>query len=238
MLFPYADDNPTRRVPIITIVLMVICVGTFVHQLTLTPEGLDAFVYRFGAIPGLLTGKYEFLDANVAVIPPSATLVTCMFLHGGWAHLLGNMMFLWIFGNNVEDAMGRFRFVLFYLLAGIGAAATHVASDPGSSVPMIGASGAISGVLGAYFLLHPHARVRAFVFLFVIVTTIALPAWVFLGYWFISQWLNILGAANDGVAWWAHFGGFLVGAALVPLFKDRNVPLFVGSRRRAREFRF
>lgn len=238
MLFPYADDNPTRRFPVITIALMVICVVTFVHQLTLTPAGLDAFVYQFGAIPGLLTGKYEFHDADIAVIPPSATLVTCMFLHGGWAHLLGNMMFLWIFGNNVEDAMGRVRFVVFYLLTGIGAAATHVASDPGSSVPMIGASGAISGVLGAYFLLHPHARVRAFVFLFVIVTTIALPAWVFLGYWFVSQWLNILGAANDGVAWWAHFGGFLVGAALVPLFKDRDVPLFVGSRRRAREFRF
>lgn len=238
MIFPYADDNPTRRTPIVTIALIVVCVATFLHQLALPREGLDAFVYRFGAIPGVLTGRYEFTDPDLAAIPAGATLVTSMFLHGGWSHLLGNMMFLWIFGNNVEDAMGRVRFFVFYVLSGVGAAATHVASDPGSSIPMIGASGAISGILGAYFLLHPHARVRAFVFLLVIFTTIALPAWVFLGYWFLTQWLNIMGAANDGVAWWAHFGGFLVGAALVPFFKDREVPLFSGPRRRAREFRF
>jgi membrane associated rhomboid family serine protease len=238
VIFPYADDNPTRRTPIVTIALIVVCVATFLHQLALPREGLDAFVYRFGAIPGVLTGRYEFTDPDLAAIPAGATLVTSMFLHGGWSHLLGNMMFLWIFGNNVEDAMGRLRFFVFYVLSGVGAAATHVASDPGSSIPMIGASGAISGILGAYFLLHPHARVRAFVFLLVIFTTIALPAWVFLGYWFLTQWLNIMGAANDGVAWWAHFGGFLVGAALVPFFKDREVPLFSGPRRRAREFRF
>jgi membrane associated rhomboid family serine protease len=230
VLLPYADDNPTRRSPIVTIALIVACCATFLYQLALDPRATQPFVLSFGAIPGVVTGEYE-LSEELAVLPPYLTLVSSMFLHGGWMHLLGNMMFLWIFGNNVEDSMGRVRFVAFYVLCGVGAAATHIASTPASEIPMIGASGAISGVLGAYFLLHPLAQVRALL-LFFVITTISLPAWVFLGYWFVTQAFNVLGGSDDGVAWWAHLGGFVVGAALIPLFKDRAVSLFASPRRR------
>jgi membrane associated rhomboid family serine protease len=154
-----------------------------------------------------------------------------MFMHGGWLHLLGNMWFLWLFGNNVEDSMGRMRYVLFYLLCGLTAAATQTFLNPSSPIPMVGASGAISGVMGAYVLLYPRVRVHLLLVLVIFITTISLPAWAMLGYWFLLQLLGGAAAAGQegGVAFWAHVGGFAAGAALIPLFKDR---MLVAQHRR------
>jgi membrane associated rhomboid family serine protease len=159
------------------------------------------------------------------------TPLTSMFMHGGWLHLLGNMWFLWLFGNNVEDSMGRMRYVFFYLLCGLTAAATQTFLNPSSPIPMVGASGAISGVMGAYVLLYPRVRVHLLLVLVIFVTTIALPAWAMLGYWFLLQLLGGAAAASQegGVAFWAHVGGFAAGAALIPLFKDR---MLVAQHRR------
>jgi len=156
-MIPLHDDNPTTIRPLVTITIIVLCVLVFLWELSLGPEGLQRAVYAFGAIPAVLFDRVE-LNPALAVIPAELTLVTSMFMHGGWMHLISNMLYLWIFGNNIEDAMGHGRFILFYLLCGLAAALAHAALDPGSRVPMIGASGAISGVLGAYLLLYPHAR--------------------------------------------------------------------------------
>jgi membrane associated rhomboid family serine protease len=155
--------------------------------------------------------------------PSWHTLVTSMFMHGSWMHIIGNMWFLWIFGNNVEDSMGRGRFVVFYLLAGLAAAAMQIATDPASPVPMVGASGAIGGVMGAYVVLYPRVRVHMLVFLGFFITTIGVPAYLMLGYWFVLQLLGglpSLGGGAGGVAFWAHVGGFVAGVALIYLFRD------------------
>jgi membrane associated rhomboid family serine protease len=227
-VFPISDDNPTARFPAITVTFIAACVAVFLWQFSLSEPQLEIAVHALGAIPGVLFGEYE-LDPGLEWVPTWATLATSMFLHGGIAHLLGNMLYLWIFGNNVEDAMGRVRFVVFYLLCGLAAAMSHALVHPDSQVPMIGASGAISGVMGAYFLLHPHARVNVLV-VFVFIQMVALPAWIVLGLWFVMQYLNVLGGGQDGVAWWAHLGGFVAGALLIPLFKRRDVPLFQAGR--------
>jgi membrane associated rhomboid family serine protease len=149
-----------------------------------------------------------------------------MFLHGGWLHLIGNMWFLWVFGNNVEDSMGHLRYVAFYLLCGLGAAAVQSFLDPASPIPMVGASGAISGVMGAYVLLYPRVQVHMLVVLVVFITRIRVPAFLMLGYWFLLQLLGgaaPAGSEGGGVAFWAHVGGFLAGAALIPLFRDREL---------------
>ena len=147
-----------------------------------------------------------------------------MFLHGGWLHLIGNMWFLWVFGNNVEDSMGHFRYLVFYLLCGLAAAATQTFVSPSSIVPMVGASGAISGVMGAYVILYPRVRVHMIVFLFIFITRIAVPAYLMLGYWFLLQLLGGSAAQGEGgVAFWAHVGGFVAGAGLISLFKDERL---------------
>jgi membrane associated rhomboid family serine protease len=157
-----------------------------------------------------------------------------MFLHGSWFHLLSNMWFLYVFGDNVEDAMGHLRYVVFYLMTGLAAAAVQVTASPGSALPMVGASGAISGIMGAYVILYPLVRVHTLVFLGILITRVALPAYLMLGYWFLLQLLGGLpavgGNAPGGVAFWAHVGGFLAGALLIPFFKDRAL---VARRRRA-----
>jgi membrane associated rhomboid family serine protease len=170
--------------------------------------------------------------------PQYFTVLTSMFLHGGWFHLIGNMVFFWVFGNNIEDAMGHGRFVVFYLLCGAAAAATQIAISPSSAIPMVGASGAISGVLGAYLLLYPRVRVHTLIFLGVFVTTVALPAYVMLGYWILLQLLGglpaLAGMESGGVAFWAHIGGFVAGLVLISLFvKRENV-----ERRPARAYRY
>lgn len=231
-MIPLHDDNPTSITPVITVAFMVACVLVFLWQIGQGPGAQEQVVYALGFIPALLFG-HAHIDPAVAWVAPSVTLLTSMFMHGGWLHLLGNMLYLWIFGNNVEDAMGHGRFVLFYLLCGLAAAMAQALPDPTSTIPMVGASGAISGVLGAYFLLYPRARVLVLIPLGVFTQLVRLPAIWVLGLWFGMQLLS--GAANigsrGGVAFSAHIGGFLAGVALIPVFRHRDHRLFNPPRR-------
>ena len=225
MLIPLHDDNPLRhiRFPYVTVGFIALCVLVFLYQSTLDPRAERVFVMSYGAIPAAVFGIAERGEA-IAAIPATVTLLTSMFLHGGFMHLAGNMLFLWVLGDNVEDAMGHPRFVAFYLLSGLAAALAHAGLDPGSKIPMIGASGAISGVIGAYLVLHPKASIKTLVLRFIV----NLPAWVVLGLWIGFQFLNVAMAPKGagGVAWWAHIGGFVAGAILIFVFRQRDVPLF------------
>ena len=185
-MIPLRDTIPSRTFPGVTIALIAANVLVFAWQLSLGPRAGGAFVADYGAVPAQITGAAA--HAAQALAPP-LTILTSMFLHAGFAHLLGNMVFLWIFGNNVEDATGHPRFLLFYLACGVAAALSHILTHPGSTVPMVGASGAISGVLGAYFLLYPHARIVTLVLLGFFAQTVQIPAFFFLGLWFLLQLL-------------------------------------------------
>ncbi|MDP6572273.1 MAG: rhomboid family intramembrane serine protease [Rhodospirillales bacterium] len=227
-LFPLKDDNPLTRIPFqyVTAVLVGVCVAVFLWQVSLAAEGETA-ILGLGAIPAVLFGSRE-LAPELVLVPAPLTLVTSMFLHGGWMHLIGNMVFLWIFGDNIEDSMGHLRFLVFYLACGVAAALAHAALNAGSIVPMVGASGAISGVMGAYLVLHPRTQVLV---LFMYMVT-RLPAFVVLGLWIGLQVVNaamIGGAPGGGTAWWAHIGGFIAGAALIVPFRHKTVPLFDGG---------
>ena len=225
-MFPLKDDNPAELPPMITVALIAACVLVFFWQLSLG-QAQQAAVFAFGTVPAVLFGLAE-LPSELQLIPAELTLVTSMFMHGGWMHIIGNMLYLWIFGNNVEDAMGHIRFIVFYLVCGLAAVLAHALPGPESTVPMIGASGAISGVLGAYLLLYPHARVLVAIPFGFIIQTFYLPAVAVLGLWFVIQLLNsaTTAAEGGGVAWGAHIGGFVAGMLLVPLFKRRDVPLW------------
>lgn len=225
-MFPLKDDNPAALPPWVTVALIAACVLVFFWQLSLG-QAQQAAVFAFGTVPAVLFGLAE-LPPELRVIPAELTLVTSMFMHGGWMHIIGNMLYLWIFGNNVEDAMGHLRFIVFYLVCGLAAVLAHALPGPESTVPMIGASGAISGVLGAYLLLYPHARVLVAIPFGFIIQTFYLPAVAVLGLWFVIQLLNSATTATEGggVAWGAHIGGFVAGMLLVPLFKHRHVPLW------------
>ena len=230
-MFPIHDDNPTRITPYVTYVLLVACSLVFFWQITLGDAAQQA-VYSFGVIPSVLFAT-KSLPAELAVLPAWMTIFTSMFLHGGWMHLIGNMLYLWVFGNNVEDAMGHRRFLVFYLCCGLLAALTQAFFNPDSELPMIGASGAISGVLGAYLLLYPHARVLVVIPVFIVIYTPRIAAYWVLGFWFVLQLLNTTFSASDtgGVAYGAHLGGFIAGMLLIPLFKYRHIRLFSPGRR-------
>ncbi|MEM9207917.1 MAG: rhomboid family intramembrane serine protease [Pseudomonadota bacterium] len=235
-MFPIRDDNPGILTPVATIGLIVVnaLAWVFLQGLGSDPA-LAGSVCRLGLIPGELLSlvppgtRFPLGPQAACVIGDGGswhTVFTSMFMHGGWFHILGNLWFLWIFGNNVEDAMGHVRFVIFYLLCGAGAAGLQVAADPASTVPMVGASGAIGGVMGAYILLFPRVHVHLLIIFGFYVTTIAVPAVFMLGYWFLLQLLggfSSLQASGGGVAFWAHVGGFAAGAALVLLFRDREL---------------
>ena len=232
MLLPLHDDNPLKhiRFQYVTVGIIAACVAVFLYQLSLGPQADEVFVYGFGAIPAVVLGDAQ-LPPEVARLPAALTLVSSMFLHGGFMHLLGNMLFLWVLGDNVEDALGHRRYVAFYLLAGVAAALAHGLSDPASRLPMIGASGAISGVIGAYLVLHPKARIKVLVSFFIV----WLPAYVVLGFWIGYQVLSAsmaAGGAGGGVAWWAHIGGFAAGGALIFAMKRKDVRLFDRGRKR------
>jgi membrane associated rhomboid family serine protease len=211
MFIPLRDENPTARLPVVTVALIAVNALVFIVQAA-APRGLEMAALRFGAVPYDIV---HFRAAAEAAFPPLATLLTSMFLHGSLFHLAGNLLYLWIFGNNIEDRLGPVRFVLFYLASGVAASLTHILFQPGSRVPMIGASGAIAGVLGAYMVLYPHARVKVFVFLIFYIDVIPIPAGLVLGLWFVMQLLNV--GMGGGVAWFAHIGGFLTGILLLKL---------------------
>jgi membrane associated rhomboid family serine protease len=212
-MIPLRDVIPSRRTPIVTIAVIVVNTAVFLHEQALGEAALARFVQAFALVPSALRPE---------------TFVTSMFLHGGWLHLLGNMLYLWIFGDNVEDRLGHGRFVVFYVMCGFVAAFAQVAAGPGSHVPIVGASGAIAGVLGAYFVLFPRSRVLTLVPIIFIIRIVEIPAVYLLGFWFLLQILGGLetsGAANvGGVAFWAHVAGFVAGAA--------GIVAFGGLRRR------
>jgi membrane associated rhomboid family serine protease len=234
MLFPYRDDNPTILTPYVTVALIAANLAVWIVVQGMGSEyRLAATVCQYGLTPGDLLHHlpvgYQFVvtDGLTCEVGPGNswyTLFTSMFLHGGWLHILGNMWFLWLFGNNVEDVMGHGRFLVFYLLGGLAAAAAQVAVAPASAVPMVGASGAISAVMGAYVVLYPRVKVYTIAWL-ILIFRLAVPAWVMLGYWFVLQ---LAGAGMDqvgGVAVWAHIGGFIGGAVLINLFRNPRLQM-------------
>ena len=221
-MIPLRDDNPTRTRPVVTYALIGTCLAAFLWQLALGPSNAEAAIYALGFIPAVVFGV-DSLPPELVWLPAPLTVVTSMFLHGGILHLAGNLLYLWIFGDNIEDRMGRGRFIVFYVICGVAAALAQALPDVGSRVPMIGASGAISGVLGAYIMLYPHARVLVAVPIFVVLYTMRLPALFVLGLWFVGQLLSsaAAGSAGGGIAFRAHIGGFVAGIALVHLFAHR-----------------
>jgi membrane associated rhomboid family serine protease len=232
-MFPIRDDNPTELTPVVTvgIILATLAVWILAQGAGLSMEAMEASVCTLGAIPAEITGG----DGAWAESPcrpggmALGALFTSMFLHGGWGHLLGNMWFLWIFGNNVEDSMGHLRFLLFYVLCGLAAAGAHVYSDPSSTLPMVGASGAISAIMGAYLLLYPRAKVKTVIFIIIFFTVLEVPAFLYLGYWFVLQLFGVLGpSVGGGVAFWAHIGGFVAGVVLIMVFRN---PRLVRAKR-------
>ena len=224
-MLPLRDDQPSYSTPYVTYFLIALNMLIYFFEATLNPKSLTALIFQFGIVPSHLMA---FLSGSqmyplVAVVLP---FFTSMFLHGSWTHVIGNMWFLYIFGDNIEDYLGHFKYLVFYLICGIIAMAVQVLSNPYSGVPSLGASGAIAGVLGAYFILYPRARVLTWFFVFVLY----LPAWVVLGEWFVLQFLagaatlSTAGMGRDvgGVAFWAHVGGFVAGMILVKVFPARQ----------------
>jgi len=226
---PLHDDSPRVLIqqPWGTWGLIAACTLVFFLQASMTPIEGARLIFGLGLIPATVTGEGR-LEPDLVLVPAWATLVSAIFLHGGWMHLIANMLYLWVFGDNVEDAMGHWRFLAFYLLCGVIAGLAQIAADPGSEIPTVGASGAISGVLGAYLILHPKSRVLVPI----IVIPLYLPAWALLIFWIGFQIFSAAanGPVGGGVAWWEHIGGFAAGALLVVFFRHRAVPLFEGGK--------
>lgn len=235
-MIPYRDENPTTLKPIVTVGIIVLNVAAWIFVEGLgSSNAVAAAVCNYGLIPGEVLHRlppgtgFEMgpgLFCAVDPVPQYWTVLTSMFMHGGWMHLIGNMVFFWVFGNNIEDAMGHTRFAIFYLICGVAAAAAQTFLNQNSAIPMVGASGAISGVLGAYLLLYPRVRVHALLPLGFYITTITLPAYVMLGYWILLQVLGSLPALgaqqSGGTAFLAHIGGFVAGLVLIRLFAKRE----------------
>jgi rhomboid family protein len=223
-MIPLRDNLPTRRAPVVTLLLIGINAYAFLRVFWLGSYIGQRYLLYYGLIPCSLTGSCQVTGRAFS---PEVTLLTSMFVHAGFFHFAGNMLYLWIFGNNVEDAMGRVRFLLFYLLCGCGAAYAQILMGPASRIPMVGASGAVSGVLGAYLLLFPHARVLTLIPLGFLPWFVEFRAVFVLGFWIVVQLLNgflTFAYEGGGVAWFAHIGGFVVGCVLIGLFKRRAVP--------------
>jgi membrane associated rhomboid family serine protease len=226
-MIPLRDDNPTEITPVVTVAFIVACVLVFLYESSLPMPSREVFLYAYGAIPAVVFGHAQ-LPPELVNMPAYGTLISSMFLHGGWMHLIGNMLYLWIFGNNIEDVMGHGKFIVFYVICGVLAALSHALLDPQSTIPMVGASGAISGILGAYLLLYPHARVLVLV-PFGLIGTFNVPAAMVLGLWFLMQLFSggmSLGNQGGGVAFFAHIGGFLAGMALIGFFKYPHIRFF------------
>jgi membrane associated rhomboid family serine protease len=230
-MIPLRDNSPTRIKPVVTFGLIAACVFVFFWEITL-PREEQGIIIALSVVPSSLFGGRYLAWGEVAV-PPALTLITSMFLHAGFLHLAGNMLYLWIFGNNVEDAMGHSRFIVFYIVCGVVAGLAHALPNATSSIPALGASGAISGVLGAYLLLYPFAKVLVLIPLGFFSRIVHLPAALVLGFWFIFQILSSAasGPAGGGVAFGAHIGGFISGMILIPFFKYKHIRLFKSGRK-------
>jgi len=225
-MIPFSDENPARTPPYVTVAIIVLCVLAFLWELSLGARSDQALVV-FGFTPAGLEHPEGAQYVGLG-LPVWTTILTSMFLHAGFLHIGGNMLYLWIFGNNIEDAMGHARFTVFYLVCGVVAALTLAAIDPSSTTPVVGASGAISGVLAAYMLLYPRARVHTLLTLGIFLYPVWIRAVWVIGFWFLLQLVTaaITPASEPGTAWWAHVGGFAAGLILTPLLKSRNVPYF------------
>ncbi len=224
MFLPLHDRNSLRIIPFqrVTLGFILLCIAVFAWQQWLPTTRSVALMQTLGLVPVVLMGGAPS-GVETTWIPAELTLLTSLFLHGGWLHLIGNMLFLWVFGDNVEDSMGHLRFVAFYLLCGIAASMAHVLSLPDSTHALVGASGAIAGILGAYLVLHPRVQILVLAFHRV---PIVLPAYLLIGVWLLIQFVNVWPGGDGPVAWWAHIGGFVTGAILIVPFRHRQVPLF------------
>jgi len=220
-MIPLRDENPSRTVPFVNIALILANISVFIYQNFFVPGGAERLFFRLGCIP------YEFthlVDINPpALIPVPLTIVTAMFMHGGWIHLLGNMLFLWIFGDNIEDRLGHLRYLSFYILSGLIASLFHIFTNLNSRIPSIGASGAIAGVMGAYMFLFPRARIRTLLIFGIFIQIVRIPAIMMLGYWILIQVVIAFAEfglrTGSGIAWFAHIGGFIAGFFLIMVMK-------------------
>ena len=231
LAIPLYDDNPQARTPIVTVALIAVCAAVFLWQAGLSPRAANNAALSFGMVPSVLFG-HAALPRALQIVPAWMTVFTSMFLHGGWLHIGGNMLYLWIFGKGVESALGPVRYLALYLICGVIAALTQAFVDPTSEVPMIGASGAIAGVLGSYLILHPRSNVVVFIWIIIIVRLLTVPAVILLGLWFLLQVVSAASAApgEPGVAFWAHIGGFIAGMTLVMILRQRHVQVFQAPR--------
>ncbi len=234
-MIPIADSNRTRRIPVMNWALIAACVVVFLYELSLGPNQLDRFLTVWGAVPNNIL--FALAHPFQAPLTIWATLVTSQFLHAGWLHIIGNMLFLWVFGDNVEDVLGHFGYLIFYLLSGVAAALAQAIVTGPSPIPAIGASGAIAGVLGAYVLLYPFARISILFPIFILFTTIQVPAIIVIGWWFLQQFFYGIGVlsstAADSIAFWAHIGGFIAGMVMILPFigrahRTRRLPTYYG----------
>ncbi len=222
-MIPLRDSVRPQKPPFVNWILIAVNLYVFIREIMLPPEMLDDVFYNLGLIPSNIL--YTIVTGS-PLDPVMITFITAMFLHGGWLHVLSNMLFLWVFGDNVEDRLGHFRYLLFYLAAGIIGSVSHILTNPASEVPVIGASGAVAGVLGAYLITFPRARVLALIPIIFFFTLAEIPAVIFLAMWFILQLFNgaaSLGGAANPVAWWAHIGGFIAGAILIKIIAPGKI---------------
>jgi membrane associated rhomboid family serine protease len=221
-MIPLRDNTYSHSFPFVNVTIIVLNVLIFIYQQSLSEDLLVLFFYNFGVIPAQVISQ---VSAGESLLATAFPFISSIFLHGSWLHLLGNMLYLWIFGDNVEDRIGHLGYLLFYLLIGIISCIAHIISVPGSQVPIIGASGAIAGIMGAYFIAFPKARILTLVPVFFYITFVQVPAIIFLPIWFVIQLINGLSTAGmsaDPVAWWAHIGGFISGVVLMPIFARRT----------------
>jgi len=217
--FPFADENPTNKTPIFNWLIILTCIVTFLKYTFDHPYIQEQLFISFGMIPAVLFG-YSELSSQLKIVPAYLTLITSMFLHGGWMHLLGNMTYLYIFGDNIEERLGKIKFLMFYFLTGLCAALTQALLDTSSTIPMIGASGAIAGILGGYLVLYPKANIKVFFWFIIFFKVFRIRAFIVLGGWILIQFLSFSGEEfnSGGVAYGAHIGGFIAGAILIKFF--------------------
>jgi len=223
-MIPLRDENPSRSVPLVNIALILANISVFIYQNFFVPGGAEPLFFRLGCIPYEFT---HFVDISPpALVPVPLTILTAMFMHGGWIHLLSNMLYLWIFGDNIEDRLGHLRYLSFYILCGLIASLLHIFTNLNSLVPSLGASGAIAGVMGAYMVLFPKARIRTLLILVIFIRVVRIPAAIMLGYWILIQVLSGFAEfgsqTGGGIAWFAHIGGFVAGFILITLMKKRR----------------